>query len=96
MRYKIVFLSFLISLNLFSSQCEMDLVMVNSGAENALDYEVRKNYKYAIIELNEAIIYAKQAVDDCQSTLKQKDIDKLKERIKSFSERRDYLKKRLR
>jgi len=95
MKYKIALISLVISLNLFSDQCNIDLVTVNSGVENAKDYELRKNYKYAIIELNEAIIYAKQAVEDCENTLTKKEIERLKRDIKSFSVHQEKLKKYL-
>lgn len=73
-----IVITLLLTTVLFSN-CKMDMLLAESGAENAVDFALKGNHKYALIEVNEAITYTKQALTSCKgqvSSLKMEELSK--------------------
>ena len=80
---------------LFSSDCKIHMVSANSGAENAVDYALRGNHKYALIEINLAIEYTGYALESCKGEFSSDKMDELSQNLSSLKDTRKQIEKKL-
>ncbi len=89
---KKIILVLLITIGLFAD-CDMDVMYANSSAINAVDYAQKGNHKYALIEVNEAIMSTKQALDSCKEKISSHKMDELQKNLSSLYATREQIKK---
>ncbi|MCK5538134.1 MAG: hypothetical protein KAI79_15010, partial [Bacteroidales bacterium] len=68
-----------------STTCKQDMVYASSSAENATDYALKGNHKYALIEVKEAIIGTAQALESCKDKVESYKIDELSKNLSSLN-----------
>ena len=84
---KIIMILFLTT-GLFSSDCKIHMTAADSGAENAVDYALKGNHKYALIEINLAIEYTEYALESCKGEINSDEMDELSKNLASLKDTR--------
>jgi len=66
------------------ANCSLDMLVFRESRESALNYKIKGNNKYALIETNLALEYAKQAVDSCKNKISANEMKEVSKYIKSL------------
>lgn len=67
-----------------SQNCNRDMVYASSSAENAEDYALKGNHRYALIEVKEAISGTEQALESCKDKVDTEKMDELSKNLSSL------------
>ncbi len=75
--------------------CKQDMVYASSSAENATDYALKGNHKYALIEVKEAIVGTEQALESCKGKVNSGKMDELSKNLSSLYETKKLIQSKL-
>ncbi len=78
-----------------SPNCNRAMIYASSSAENAEDYALKGNHKYALIEVKEAIIGTEQALESCKGKVNSEKMAELSKNLSSLYETKKKIENKL-